>query len=205
MATPAPPAPPPGTPGTPGKPKLTIKRDEGKVPNAEAQNSFSANSPFFTSYVENEVRSMAIMNDTLRDISGRTKTFSKCGALMSEATRRLALACRLRRPYIVSEDQKEMETQEQRREREVAERRRAVGEDMTSLLAVMSEVSEKMGSLSDLFFTKACIQSICCATFTNRCWTKLRMLRSKCANPLRQLLLRPWNTLRRRNLVQQSL
>lgn len=144
MATPAPPAPPPGTPGTPGKPKLTIKRDEGKVPNAEAQNSFSANSPFFTSYVENEVRSMAIMNDTLRDISGRTKTFSKCGALMSEATRRLALACRLRRPYIVSEDQKEMETQEQRREREVAERRRAVGEDMTSLLAVMSEMLDEI-------------------------------------------------------------
>lgn len=85
---------------------------------------------------------MAIMNDTLKDIAGRTKTFSKCGALMSEATRRLALSCRLRRPYVASEDTKEMEVQEQQREMEVAQRRRAVGEDMASLLAVMSEVSK---------------------------------------------------------------
>ena len=60
---------------------------------------------------------------------------------MSEATRRLALACRLRRP-VVAEDEKEMEAQERVREMQVAERRRAVGEDMASLLGVMSEVSE---------------------------------------------------------------
>jgi hypothetical protein len=107
----------------------------------EAQNSFSADSPYFSSYVENELQSMTIMNDTLKDIAGRTKTFGKCGALMSEATRRLALACRLRRPYVV-EDEKEMEAQEQEREMEVNDRRRAVGEDMASLLAVMSEVSD---------------------------------------------------------------
>jgi hypothetical protein len=122
------------------RPSIQIK--QSAVPNAEVQNSFSAESPFFASYVDNEARSMAIMNDTLKDIAGRTKTFSKCGALMSEATRRLALACRLRRPYVPSEDAKEMEFQEQQRESEVAQRGRAVGEDMASLLAVMSEVSK---------------------------------------------------------------
>lgn len=108
--------------------------------NANVQNSFSANSPYYSSYVENEMRSMNIMNDTLRDIAARTKTFGKCGTLMSESTRRLALACRLRRPY-AAEDEKDAEDMERVQEMEVAERRRAVGDDMASLLSVMSEVS----------------------------------------------------------------
>jgi hypothetical protein len=109
----------------------------------EAQNSFSAESPYFGSYVENEMQSLNVMNDTLRDIAGRTKTFGKCGALMAEATRRLALSCKLRRPFTINpgEDQKEMEAEDRKREGEVLDRRHAVGEDMAGLLAVMSEVS----------------------------------------------------------------
>jgi len=107
----------------------------------DVENSFSADSPYFSSYVENELRSMNIMNDSLRDIAGRTKTFGKCGALMSEATRRLALACKLRRP-LSPEEEMEPDAHAQRvREYQVQERRRAVGEDMASLLGVMSEVS----------------------------------------------------------------
>jgi hypothetical protein len=124
-----------------GRSSINLKGASGT---SEAQNSFSADSPYFTSYVESELGSMQVMDDALRDIAGRTKTFGKCGALMSEATRRLALACRLQRPYI-AEDEKEMEIQEQIREREVAERRRAVGEDMASLLTVMAEVSTTCG------------------------------------------------------------
>jgi hypothetical protein len=120
----------------------TLNIDENPVDktNSNVQNSFSADSPYYESYVENEMKSMHIMNDTLRDIAARTKTFGKCGALMSESTRRLALACKLRRPYVV-EDEKDAEEIERQHEMEVAERRRAVGEDMASLLAVMSEVS----------------------------------------------------------------
>ena len=132
---------------------------------SDAQNSFSANSPYFSSYVENELASMSVMDDALRDIAARTKTFGKCGALMSESTRRLALACRLQRPPTnnTSEDEKEQEYLEQIREREVAERRRAVGEDMASLLSVMSEVRKKQGksnylTLDDMTFS---ILSVC--------------------------------------------
>lgn len=117
------------------------KKDAGEA-NANVQNSFSANSPYYSSYVENEMRSMNIMHDTLKDVASRTKTFGKCGALMSESTRRLALACRLRRPYVV-EDEKDAQEVERQHEMEVAERRRAVGDDMASLLSVMSEVSKK--------------------------------------------------------------
>lgn len=116
-----------------------IKQVASATSATATQNSFSADSPYFSSYVDKELKSITIMNDTLRDIAGRTKTFGKCGALMSEATRRLALACRLRRPFVV-EDEEELEIQEQTREQEVKERRRALGEDMSGLLSVMSEV-----------------------------------------------------------------
>jgi hypothetical protein len=115
----------------------------GDISDTEAQNSFSADSPYFASYVENEMTSMKMMNDTLHDIAGRTKTFGKCGALMAEATRRLSLACKLRRPYVQdgNEDPREQEANERRREEEVVNRRKAVGEDMASLLSVMADVS----------------------------------------------------------------
>jgi hypothetical protein len=152
----------------------------------EVENSFSADSPYFSSYVENELRSMTIMNETLRDVAGRTKTFGKCGALMSEATRRLALACRLRRP-VSAEDEKEGEQHERLREIQVAERRRAVGDDMASLLGVMSEVCEKTMRLKyvalppNIFFLKAC------SLPSFRCWMKLPKLRFRCVSHLRQL------------------
>lgn len=127
----------------------SVSLESDGAPAIDVENSFSAESPYFTSYVENELRSMTIMHETLHDIAGRTKTFSKCGTLMSDATRRLALACRLRRPVTV-EDEKEMEAQERIREFQVQERRKAVGEDMTSLLGVMSEVRKTSFEVSSL-------------------------------------------------------
>lgn len=132
---------------TPPSSENTTRRSYGTIAiqggsgGTESQNSFSADSPYYNSYVENELRTMAIMHETLHDIAGRTKTFDKCGNLMSEATRRLALACRLRRPYTPAEDEKEMELQEQQMEKDVAARRRALGADMVSLLGVMAQVS----------------------------------------------------------------
>eukprot|EP00534_Pseudo-nitzschia_fraudulenta_P001896 CAMPEP_0201138098 /NCGR_PEP_ID=MMETSP0850-20130426/55755_1 /ASSEMBLY_ACC=CAM_ASM_000622 /TAXON_ID=183588 /ORGANISM="Pseudo-nitzschia fraudulenta, Strain WWA7" /LENGTH=774 /DNA_ID=CAMNT_0047409483 /DNA_START=157 /DNA_END=2481 /DNA_ORIENTATION=+ len=82
------------------------------------------------------------MNQSLNDIAARTETFRKCGTLMAESTRRLALACRLRQPR--TEEEGDREEIDRRRERDVAERRRAVGEDMASLLGVMSDMLEEV-------------------------------------------------------------
>lgn len=128
---------PAGTQPTRQGSTIQIKAGTGGT---EAQNSFSADSPYYESYVEKELRNMAVMHDTLHDIAGRTKTFGKCGRLMSEATQRLALSCKLRRPY-AAEDEREMAAQERRMAKEVAERQNALGEDMASLLSVMSGVS----------------------------------------------------------------
>lgn len=116
--------------------QIEIKGGSGGT---EPQNSFSADSPYYESYVENEIRNMAVLHDTLHDIAARTKTFSKCGNLMSESTRRLALSCRLRRPY-ATEDERDVAIHERRMKQEVAERRTALGDEMASLLGVMADV-----------------------------------------------------------------
>ena len=41
------------------------------------------------------MRNLQVLTETLQDISARTRTFGKCGALMAEATRRLSSSCRL--------------------------------------------------------------------------------------------------------------
>jgi hypothetical protein len=119
--------------------------------NANVQNSFSADSPYFSSYVENEMNSMHVMHQTLNDVAARTKTFGKCGALMAESTRRLATACRLRQSR-AEEDGDDGEA-ERRQETEVAERRRAIGEDLAGLLGVMSDVSA--GNFLTCFFLES--------------------------------------------------
>lgn len=59
------------------------------------QTSFTADSPYFTSYVDKEMKNLDVLTETLQEISSKAKTFGKCGVLMSEATRRLSSACKL--------------------------------------------------------------------------------------------------------------
>ena len=119
-------------------PLLGKDGDEGN--DWSPHNSFLADSPYFSAFVENDVKSLSILVDTLQDISSRTKTFSKCGALMAEATRRLAFSCRLKRDNDLSDDMTEAE--KVAREAKLSkERRRALGNEMADLLELLGEVS----------------------------------------------------------------
>jgi hypothetical protein len=102
-----------------------------------SRNSFTADSPYFTAFCESEVESLGLLTDTMRDITNRTRTFSKAGALMSEATRRLSQSCKLRQDAATGEDQ---ENQAEIRENNAQRRRKAVGAEMTALLAHLGEV-----------------------------------------------------------------
>jgi hypothetical protein len=102
-----------------------------------SRNSFTADSPYFTAFCESEVESLGLLTDTMRDITNRTRTFSKAGALMSEATRRLSQSCKLRQDVGTGEDQ---ENRAEIRENMAQRRRKAVGEEMTALLEHLGEV-----------------------------------------------------------------
>lgn len=108
-------------------------------------NSFLADSPYFNAFVENDVKSLSVLVETLQDISARTKTFSKCGALMAESTRRLSYSCRLKRDNDLAEDM----TEEEQLDREAKlgkERRKALGNEMADLLELLGEVLEEIAT-----------------------------------------------------------
>jgi hypothetical protein len=123
----------------------------------DARTSFTADSPYYTSYVEKEMRQVEVLSETLKDISARAKTFGKYGALMAESTRRLASACRLEkqrhqqqrtnsntseRAASASDDEGDVSAskRQEQEDRSLEERRDAVGEEMTSVLTLLAEV-----------------------------------------------------------------
>ncbi|KAL9191455.1 hypothetical protein ACHAXT_001161 [Thalassiosira profunda] len=110
--------------------------------------SFTSDSPYLQSYMDRELRNLVVLTETLRDISARARTFGKCGALMSEATRRLSGACRLNPPNSgargdgTGEEPKEGEDEEYHRL--LQERRESIGDEMTSVLAVLGEILDEV-------------------------------------------------------------
>ena len=125
---------PPMSPPTP-----TIGSSSGHA-TATAAASFTADSPYFSSYVDAEMASVNVLHDTVRDISARARTFGKCGALMAEATRRLSQACRLQ-PSGSSAEQTEGDDSKDKENNSVEERRQAVGPEMESCLKILGGVS----------------------------------------------------------------
>jgi hypothetical protein len=115
-----------------------------------SRTSFTADSPYYTSFVESEMRQVQVLSQTLQEISARAKTFGKCGALMAEATRRLALACRLKpsNPSSVAggggggpdDDDAKNSSSSDSNEKVLKERQDAVGEEMMMVLSTLGEV-----------------------------------------------------------------
>lgn len=102
--------------------------------------SFTADSPYFSSYVDKEMNSLVTLTETLNDISARAKTFGKCGALMAEATRRLSQACKLQSNSYTDDGTIDEDLKEKERVA-MAERKESVGEEMGHVLSVLGSVS----------------------------------------------------------------
>jgi hypothetical protein len=108
----------------------------------KSRTSFTADSPYFTSFCDGEIKSLSTLSNSLRDISARTNTFCRTGALMSEAMHRLANSCKLRPERNLSQDHPDEERHE--KEDVVQQRRQAVGEEMAKLLQLLGEVSQSV-------------------------------------------------------------
>ena len=140
-----------GTGNIPPQPGSSSPPTPSSRPHGEPgglSSSFTADSPYFSSYIDTEMQSLNVLHDTVKDISARAKTFGKCGALMAEATRRLSQACRLQpsgaaaaavplhRRLMVW-----MRKPGRRRERPRRSGRMPSGEEMESVLRVLGGVS----------------------------------------------------------------
>jgi hypothetical protein len=97
-----------------------------------------------------KMRQVQVLSQTLQEISARAKTFGKCGALMAEATRRLALACRLKPSSPSSsaagggggpdDDDAKPNATSDTQDKILKERQDAVGEEMMMVLSTLGEV-----------------------------------------------------------------
>ena len=112
--------------------------------------SFPADSPYLSSHIDKEMHNLAVLSDTVREISARTTTFGKCGFLMAEATRRLSQACKLQPSSSSSKKDKDSRgvdliNEEKVKERKIiAEKRESVGEKMGDVLGILGEVRETL-------------------------------------------------------------
>jgi Putative GTPase activating protein for Arf/PH domain len=119
--------------------------DTQKVSTTEkykARTNFTAESPYFTSFCQAEVKNLKILTDTLDDITAKTRTFCKTGQLMSDASRRLALSCKLRTIDHTDSGDDDSES-EQRAEQVVVEKRQAVGKEMSTMLHLLGNMLEE--------------------------------------------------------------
>jgi hypothetical protein len=113
--------------------------------------SMTADSPYYVSRVDEEMRNLQVMSECLKDVSARGKTFGKCGALMAEATRRLSLACKMHHPaspqqlYMGDGDHTTEDVKD--RERAIIEERKESMGEMGEVLLVLGEV--RFASLVD--------------------------------------------------------
>ena len=118
-----------------------------------ARNSFTADSPYFNAFCDNEVKQLHTLSDSLREIATRTQTLTRTGLVMSEAAQRLAASCKFQ-SLVASGTAAEGnntnadETEEEKQARLAAARalretkRQAVGEEMASFLEVLGDVSK---------------------------------------------------------------
>lgn len=113
-----------------------LEPEEPSTKEVDERISATADSPYFSAFCDKEIDSLQTLGDALQDISDRTRTFVRTGAVMSEAARRLAVSCRLQRELSPETEE------EERMDEEAAQRQRkdAVGEEMARLLALLGEV-----------------------------------------------------------------
>lgn len=113
---------------------------EESPPHVEAGTSFTADSPYFDAFCQSEIASLEVLSTTLSEISMRAKIFSQTGAMMSQATQRLANACKLKH----GGDDEDIEPSEHGQSFDNGlydRRKKAIGDEMAGILELLGEVS----------------------------------------------------------------
>lgn len=114
-----------------------------KIRKKKNKYSFTADSPYFTSYVDKEMKNLNVLTETLQDISSKAKTFGKCGVLMSEATRRLSQSCKLQSAKGNNDNDSAGQISDKEKNL-IAERKTSVGEEMVGVLQVLGNVLDEI-------------------------------------------------------------
>jgi len=95
--------------------------------------NYTGDSPYFDRHIDKEMQNLAVLTETLRDISAKTKAFVKCGAQMSEAAIKLSQACKMDPTSDLSVIDPSI----------LADRKSSVGEDVAAVLKVVSMILDE--------------------------------------------------------------
>lgn len=76
---------------------LQMRKNNGASQSRRGQRmtGFSADTPYFRTYVDREVDKMSILQSTLLEIAKNAREFEKCSVAMVDATRNLSASCKL--------------------------------------------------------------------------------------------------------------
>ena len=123
---------------------VTTNANDVAIPKTEApwnsRTSFTADSPYFDAFVSSEMESFNVLADTLNGIATHTRAFVKQGAIMSDVTKRLSLACKLRSPDFSEDESSENDSAANVEDDMIRQRRNAIGEEMAGILELLGEV-----------------------------------------------------------------
>jgi hypothetical protein len=112
-------------------------------PEADPSTSFTADSPYFKTYVENEIEDLETLKAVLAEISQKAGIFGANARLMIQSMRELAQACRLKCDMEKLDGESEIE----RKHRELGylkERRSCLGEDMVAVFKNLGQVRARV-------------------------------------------------------------
>jgi hypothetical protein len=115
----------------------TEETEEEEEPPLDERTSFTADSPYFSGFAEMELKNVSLLGESLEVIAEKSRTLAQTGIMMSEATRSLALSCRLRSDLPRDASNEDFNAEEEK----VSKRKEAIGEDMANLLEILGDVS----------------------------------------------------------------
>ena len=138
--------------------------------------SFLAESPYFSAFVEKEMHELSIVTDVLTDISARTRSFTKYGLLMADATHKLSLSCRLRKEEA---GQAEIRYSPRQMDAEIEKRRTAIGPEISDLLGILGEVRR-------IEYSRRCKRWLTCIILS--CFSHLNIILHVCIDSGRDCL-----------------
>jgi len=106
--------------------------------------SFTADSPYFNSYVDKEIDNLSVLKSTLQDISKNARAFGQCGAAMVEATRNLSSSCKLQsKIHDINEDELDLEMRMERA-RLYRLKKECMGDEMLQVLSLLGGVLDEI-------------------------------------------------------------
>lgn len=132
---------------------------------SKVKSSFTADSPYYSAYVDKEVQSLSMLSNTLDDIVQKARYFGECGREMAEATRNLSISCKLEQPSPdftggMSGDPEQDAYEISMEKMFLRQRKESVGPEMATSLKLLGDVLDEIAD-AQFKMCESLVASLC--------------------------------------------